>query len=263
MDQPPHIPETTSPAAGAPTTSLAARLFNVFATPADVFDEVKAAPSSTANWLVPALILILVGWLGAGLIFSQDSIRNQLSEVTEKAIEKQVEKGKLTKQQAESAQQVAEKTAVIGGIIGAGIVPVFVAFGTVFFGGLIVWLAGNKGLQGSFTYMKGVEVAGLASMVGVLGEIVRILLVVGLGNLFASPSLALLMKDVDPQSTMFGVLSVFNLFLFWELGVRSLGLARLTGASFGKAVAWVFGVWAAITGLLMGIGFAMRAAFGS
>ena len=37
--------------------SLAARLLNVFATPGDVFDDVKVAPASTANWLVPALLL--------------------------------------------------------------------------------------------------------------------------------------------------------------------------------------------------------------
>jgi hypothetical protein len=242
--------------------SLAARLFNVFAVPGEVFDDVKTSRPSTANWLVPTLTFILVSWIGAWVIFSQDSIKAQLSDITEKAFAKQVEKGKLSKQQAENAQRTAEKMAVVVAAIGAVTVPLFVAFGTAFWGGLIVWLAGNKGLKSNFTYMKGVEVAGLANMIGALGEVVRILLVVVLGNLYAAPGLVLLAKNVDPQSPIFMILSVFNLILFWELGVRSVGLARLSGASFGKAAVWVFGIWAAITGLFVGIGLAVRAAFG-
>ncbi len=72
--------------------SLAARLFNVFATPGDVFHEVKDARPSTMNWLLPALILIVVSWAASWVIFSQPSINHQLSEMTEKAIQKQVER---------------------------------------------------------------------------------------------------------------------------------------------------------------------------
>ena len=110
--------------------------------------------------------------------------------------------------------------------------------------------------------MKAVEVSGLACMIAALGEIVRVLLVVVLGSVFAAPSLALLLKEPDPQSGTYAILSLFNLFLLWELGVRSVGLARLSGASFGKAAAWVFGFWAGVTGLLIGIGQGLRMAFG-
>jgi hypothetical protein len=36
----------------------------------------------------------------------------------------------------------------------------------------------------------------------------------------------------------------------------------LSGASVGKAAVWVFGIWAAYTGVLIGLGAAVRAAFG-
>ena len=235
---------------------------NVIAAPGEVFDEVRTSPPSAANWLAPTLTLLLVSWIGAWAIFSQDSIKAQLKDITAKALEKQVEKGKISQQQAEKAQPTAEKMAVTFGIVGAVTIPLFVAFGTAFVGGLVVWLAGNKALNGSFSYMKGVEVAGLACTIGILGEALRILLVLVLGNIYAAPSLALLVRDVDPQSPTFMILSLFNLMLFWELGVRSLGLARLTGASFGKAAIWVFGIWAAISGLFVGFGLGMRAAFG-
>ena len=49
---------------------------------------------------------------------------------------------------------------------------------------------------------------------------------------------------------------------FWLLAVRSVGLARLTGASVAKAAVWVFGIWIVLTGIMIGFGAAMRAAFG-
>ena len=117
MQEPP--PEAPPP----PTMSLGGRLFNVFATPGDVFQEVKTASNSTANWLVPALILILVSWVAAAVIFSQDSIKHQLSEITDQAIQKQVEKSHMSEQQAEQARAMGEKWAGISAKIGAALVP--------------------------------------------------------------------------------------------------------------------------------------------
>ena len=50
--------------------------------------------------------------------------------------------------------------------------------------------------------MKAVEVAGLSNMILALSVIVKTLLVLIAGNLFASPSLALLVKDFDPQNSV-------------------------------------------------------------
>ncbi len=91
-----------------PPSSLFGRMANVFAAPGDVFQEVKASPPCAANWLVPAVVLVLVGWLGAWLVFSQDSVKQQLNDITSKAIEKQIEKGKIPKEQAEAARQAGE-----------------------------------------------------------------------------------------------------------------------------------------------------------
>lgn len=236
-------------------------MLNVFATPGDVFQEVKTANVSTANWLAPALILIAVSWVAAWLIFSQESIRHQLAEVTEQAIQKQVERGHMSEQQAEQAQAMGEKWAGISSRIGAGLVPVVTGFGGPFVWGLFVWLVGAKVLKGNFPYMKAVEVVGLGNMVNVLEMIVRTLLIVGLGNLYASPSLVLLVKQFDPQNTAHSLLALVNVMTFWLLAVRAIGLARLSGASFAKAAAWVFGIWAAYTGLFLGLGLLAKAAF--
>jgi hypothetical protein len=262
MNPPSPVPETMPTGSDATPLSLPARLFNVFAAPGEVFDSVKPAAVAHANWLVPALIIMVVSCLGAWLIFSQPAINQQLSEITDKAIDKQVEKGKLSPKQAEAAKETTAKFAGIGAKVGAVYSAVFPSFITPFWWGLILWLVGTKVLKGSFGYMKAVEVAGLAGMITALEAIVRSLLIVGLGSLYASPSLVLLVKDFDPQNPVHSLLAAFNLMTFWLLGVRAIGLARLSGASFGRAAAWVFGLWAAFMGLMLGLGFALRAAFG-
>jgi hypothetical protein len=261
MEQPLPIPESPSEASPPTGMSLGARLMNVFATPAEVFDSVKTAPDSAANWVVPALILILVSWVGSALIFSQDSIKHQISDITEQAIQKQIEKSHMSEQQAEQARTMGEKWAGISSRIGAAVIPVFAGFCTPFIWGLFIWLVGDKVLKGGFSYMKAVEVVGLGNMVVVLDAIIKTLLIVGLGNLYASPSLVLLIKNFDPQNTGHSLLALVNLMTFWVLAVRAVGLARLSGASFGKAAAWVFGIWAAYTGFFIGLGLLLKMVF--
>ncbi len=256
MEQPPPILESQSPPSKA--TSVAARLLNVFAIPGEVFDEVKAGANSTANWLAPALMLILVSWVGGWLILSQPAIQQQMSELTDKAIQKQVEKGKLTKDQAELARKSGEISARVGAVAA----PVVAAFATPFCWGLILWLVGTKVLPGNFPYIKAVEVAGLANTILVLEAVVRTLLVVGLGNPFASPSPVLLVREFDPQKTAHSLLALVNLMTFWLLAVRSVGLARLSGVPFPRAGAWVFGIWAGYMVFILMVGQVIRAVFG-
>ena len=241
--------------------SLGGRLLNVFATPGDVFQEVRSAKDSAANWLAPAVILIVVSWVASVLIFSQDSIMHQFSEIVDQGIQKQVQSGHLTEQQAEQGRAVGEKWSIIAAKIGAGIIPVLGGFGTPFVWGLFLWLVGAKVLKGDFPYMKAVEVVGLGNMIGVLETIVKTLLIVGLGDLYAAPSLALLVKGFDPQNMVHALLAIVNVMTFWVLIVRAIGLARLSGASFAKAALWVFGIWAAYTGFFFALGQASKLFF--
>jgi len=260
MDQPPALePQLVTPPP-APST-LAARLMNVLVAPGDVFDEIKMLPASMANWLVPAALFIVVGWVGAGLVFSQPALQHQMNEVAEKNIDKQIQKQHLSHDQAEQARQRGMQFAGLFSKAGAVAAPVFAGILTPIWWGLIIWLIGGKVFKGNFPFLKGVEVAGLANMVGVLGAILKILLILVTGNLFATPSLALLVKDFDPQNPLHGLLGVINVMTFWFLGVGAVAVARLSGASFAKAAAWTFGIWAAYTGLMVGAGFALQAIF--
>jgi hypothetical protein len=257
QESPPPL-ESQSASTGPPSTSLPGRLVNIYAAPGDVFDEVKSAPASVANWLVPAVLLMAVSWVGAWLIFSQPAIQHQLTEVSDKAIQKALEKQKLSKEQKETNREAAAKLAGLGTKIMAVAGPVLAGILIPVWWGLLVWLVGTKAFKVQFPFMKAIEVAGLANMINVLGAVVKSLLILVTGNAFAAPSLALLIKDFDPQNPAHGALSVVNVMTFWFLSIVAIGLARLGNASFGKAAAWVFGIWAFYRGLFIGIGFAMQ-----
>src|SRR2546423_7402410 len=215
-------PPEPAPAPAAPM-SLAARLLNVVAAPGEAFDDIKHKPVNHANWAVPATLIVIIGWFGALLIFSQDNIKQQLKEVSHKAIQKQFEKQHMSQEQMDKAMDTAEKYGSIGQIAGAFFVPIFAGFLGPIIWGAIFWVIGSKILRGGFPFMKAVEAVGLANMIGVLDGIVKTLLVVAMGNIFVSPSLMLLVKDWNPENHLHQLLGYVNVMTLWLLAVRAIG----------------------------------------
>jgi hypothetical protein len=119
-----------------------------------------------------------------------------------------------------------------------------------------VWLIGTRLFKGTYTYAKAIEATGLAGMINVLGGIIAMLLTVITGNMLVSLGPALLISDFDPANKTHLSLSAFNLMTLWYLAVLALAVARLSGASFAKSAAWLFGVWAVVRfgWILLGVG---------
>jgi len=235
----PPIPEAPVPPPRPPPMSFAARLLNVFATPGEVFEDVKAAPHSVANWLVPAFLLGVVSVLFAVIIFSQPVIKQQTREQWGKMLEAQVSSGHMTREKANETLDAFEKMLLPIGIV-SGVVSSPVR---LLWWALVLWLLGRWILKVRFSFVKALEVAGLAAMIVVLGVVVTLLLTVNLANFFATPSLALLVKDFDAARKSHLMLGAANVFSIWLVGVMSAGLARLAGVPFLRAAWVVFGFW--------------------
>ena len=253
-------PPEPAPAPAAPMC-LAARLLNVFAAPSEAFDDIKHKPVNHANWAVPATLIVIIGWFGALLIFSQDNIKQQLKEVSHKAIQKQFEKQHMSQEQMDKAMDTAEKYAGISQMVGAFFLPIFAGFLTPVVWGLIFWVIGAKILGGGFEYMKAVEAVGLGNMIGVLGALVKTLLIVAMGNIFAAPTPMLLVKDWNPENHLHALLGYINILTFWVLAVRAIGISKLSNVSFMRAGLWVFGIWIGYSALFFGFGLAMQQVF--
>jgi len=212
---------------------------NVFAVPGEVFAEVKAAPSSVANWVVPAVLFAIVGTISAMVIFSQPNIIQQIREQQAKVMDQQVKAGKMSQTDADKALEIMEKFTgpTMMKLIGA-VGSVVVSFGRVAWWGLVLWLMSRWLLKAEIGFVKGLEIAGLATMISVLGSIVSVLLIVNIGKLGATPSLALAVSDFDATRKSHLFLGAANVFSFWYVGVVAVGLGKLSGVPFLRA-AWV------------------------
>lgn len=232
-------------------TSLWGRLFNVFAAPGEVFEELKGRPASHANWLVPAVLGCLMGLFFVGVILSQPDLFSEIIGAQEAGMEKQVAAGNMTEQQAADALEMVRGVTRI-------MMPIMAVVGTFFsmiFFALLVWLLAAKILKGDVSFMKALEVVGLSWMIGILGGLVTLCLVLIKGTMAAGPSAAFFLETFDPASSMHQLMATANIFTVWHLAILSTGVSKVTGRSFGLAAGWIFGAW-----LIVGGGWAVISA---
>jgi mannitol-specific phosphotransferase system IIBC component len=239
MEQPPPISELQSATPQPPPMSLPARLLNVLAGPGEVFDGIKASLPAASNWLVPVLLFALVGAISCFVMFSQPAIVQQIHEQQSKKMDEMVKAGKMSREQADQATAVAEKfTGPTMLMIFGSVMVTLISFVRVLWWALLLWLVG-KVLKTPLGYVKSLEIFGLASMITVLGAVVGILLAMLLGRMIATPSLVLLVKDFDITRKTHLLLGTVNIFYFWQVGVLSVGVAKVTGVPFIRALLFV------------------------
>ena len=242
-------PEITPPASAPPpviSTSLASRLFNIIATPGEVFDEVRTSAASAGNWVVPVFLSILAGIAFSLVVFSQPAIVQQIHDAQDQKLDQLVKEGKMPQEKADQAKAAMEKftgptVLAISGVVGS----VVASFVRIFWWAFILWLGGRLMLRVRVPYMKAVEVTGLTMMITVLGAVVALLMVVSFGKLSATPSLGVMVDHFDFSNRSHLALGAVNLFTLWFVAVISLGLARLSQDSAGKAAIWIFGYFVA------------------
>jgi Yip1 domain len=239
MDQ---LSPSAPPAATPPgvESSLLSRLLNVFVSPGEVFDEVKASPGKSSNWVVPLVLSILVGMVGAYIMFSQPRVLQSVKDGMDAQFEKSIKAGAMKRQDADRIEEMTLKIMKYGAPAGAIFANVIALFLTA----AVVFLVGRFAFKAPVNFMPVLEVTGLSNMVNLLGAIVMVLLVVIYGGLGMTPGPILLVGHFDPQSKLHLILSNLNIIALWYVAVLGLGLSRLTGTSWLKSTLWTFCLWA-------------------
>jgi hypothetical protein len=193
---------------------------------------------------VPTVLFAIISALSAIVIFSQPQIVQQLKEQQEKAMDKQVQAGKMTRAQADQAQAIAEK------FMGPGMMKIFGVVGAVIMSavrlcwwGFALTLLARWFLNAAIPYGKALELVGLATMITILGAIVTVLLTINMQRLFATPSLGLVVPNFDATRKSHLMLGAANVFFIWQAVVTGIGLAKVTAAPVPRAVFVVFAFW--------------------
>lgn len=237
--------------------SFTDKIMNVFSAPGELFENVAKAEKRNSNWSVPLVVAMIVSIVFILVAFSQAPIQDQMREQTEKTIQKQVASGKLTQEQADMAlsknpAQPGSPLFMIFGSIAAAAAVALMLFGFA----LAFWLMGKWVFKSTAPYGKVLEVVGLSMYISILMSIVTLLLVVAMGSLYASPSLAIALPNFDPSNKIDKLLASINAGTFWFLAVISVGLGKVFAVPTMKALVGVGVLWALWTAGTVLIGFA-------
>ena len=211
---------TSKPMTDSKPSSVGSKMLNVLVAPAEVFDEVLAAPYQTANWRLPTLLVSLAA------IVLVIAIGQPAAEA--------------------NASVMADRNSYLGAWpLLTGLIVGGIAFGGTFWTAASLWLISRWFLRVRLPYLKTVEVVGLSGTILLLGTVVTGLLIGVTGDIHCRPSPGLLFKQVGPGKG-FQLLETFNFFELWSATVLAIGLSRLSAVSFKEAAFWVYGFWVAV-----------------
>jgi hypothetical protein len=239
-DPMPPSPEIVPPEA----SSLTDRLAGVITAPGEVFEEIKNVPDRSANWVVPMILASLATIVYVMVAFSQPDILRGMQEQRENALHKQIAAGKITQAQADQFSAMTERFTTPGvlKLFGGGAALLSSAAG-LFLMSLGIWLALKYGAGARLSYMKVVEICGLALVIDVPQKILRMWLVLWKHNLLATASPTLFLANPSPTNITHVILSMFDVVDFWWLAVLSLGVSKVAVVRYRTAALIVFGGW--------------------
>lgn len=230
---------------------ITSRMLDVIAAPADAFDGLKSAESRISFWLIPVLISALIGMVCSYLLLSQEwslqQIRDQQHKAMQKKFDKMIAEGKMTREAADQSMEAAEKFTggfvKIMGLVG----PWVFSLALVLWYAFLAWLLGSKILKGKFGYGKALEIAGIALTIAIVEGIVRSLLCFAMGNIQATPSPALFIKEIDPTSRIPGLMGLPNPFTFWHMAILAVGISKVGSIPWARVFTWLFITWLVIS----------------
>jgi hypothetical protein len=237
------------------TMSLGNRMLSIYATPGEVFDQVRSSPPCAGNWLLPTLVLLLAMAAAVWIRFAKPAVILQIREQSARQVQKMVQAGKLTADQADAADERTQRLLTpnflrITGILAGG---VFTVAG-LFLYALVLWLLGTRLFSAAIEYGKTLEITALAGMIQVLNVLVTSLLVAAKGNGMVTPGPAFFVEELDLHNPLHTVLTGLNVLTLWHVAVLALGLARLGRIAWWKTAACLYSIWFGVSALFFGLG---------
>ena len=243
MDQ-----QQPSAAAQVPITSLMTRATNVLASPNELFTELRDAPVQTTSWLIPFIILILLGIVSTYSVYTNTTLRQQVYDMQEQGYRKAIADGKMTQEQADQMTERMENSGpVMFMIFGSGF-QIIAMSAMLFLGTLVYWLAAKIIMKFPGPYSKVLELFGVALWIGILGTVITLILINLLNSLVATPGAGLLLiGSFDPTNKAHKLIAALNVFTLWQTGIIGYGLSKICGKPTGQGLGISYGLWAVWT----------------
>jgi hypothetical protein len=244
---------TTAPAEPVQPMSFAEKMAGIFASPGEVYENVRLTPKTSSNWVVPLILFIIIVLACQYLMLSNPSLGHQFTAGQRDAIDAMVREGRITQEQADRQMEMMSPGSPIM-MIGILVSTPIMTFLILFLFAFVYWLVGKFAMKATEPYMKVVEVVGLAFYIAAVGKIVATALAFLMDSVHASPSLALLISEFDVKNKLHLALSQINIFTIWNLIVTGIGLSSIFMRDLPKVLVLVFALWVLLTGVLILLG---------
>lgn len=235
--------EISTPETEASPSSFMTRAANVFSSPGTLFEEVKAFPTRNSSWIIPLLITgVFTMFLTFG-IFSNPVLVQQIRETQATQMDKAVEEGKMTREQADKAAEFMGSDSLF--MMAFGVVSAAAIAAISFFVvPLMLWLAVKAAFSYQGGYGKMLEVFGLSSLIGALGILASLILITVFDSLHATPGGGLLLLDsFDRENIAHNFLSSVNVFTLWQVAVVGIGMGKISEKPMEAGMGLAFALW--------------------
>ena len=244
------------PAQQTPTaadTSFSSTLTNIFASPSEAFASLVGQPVKHSRWVIPMIITIALVVGTVSLMFTNETFSQQIQDAQVVSMDKAVEDGRMTREQADMAMERMEGGGgsmfiIFGSIFGSIFVALYYVVGALF-----LWLGAKFVLKSSEPYGRHLEVYGLASWIGVIGGVITVVMMLAMNSIYATPSAALAFYDsFDPANDTHRWLRALDVFGAWQAVVAGFGISKLAGkdSTMGIVVAvvlWLIWIAASVS----------------
>ncbi len=254
------LPQEEQP--GEKELSHTDKLVGVFAEPKIMYEKTSHFPPRTVDWIVPLLVLIILSIISSYIVMSNPEIaynikHEQLAKM-EKSFQEMVDKGQITKEQAqEQMNKIEERMSGGTNIVQTSVFLIIKVFLFFFIVTGIYFIAARFIFKGDGNYASAMVANGLTAYIDIIQVIVATILTIITGRLVMDTSVAAFM-NID-KSTFAGFwLGKLDVITIWSLAIVSIGLAKMFKSErMGKYFIFIFGLWIIWGLLIFGLGQAV------
>jgi hypothetical protein len=240
-------------------SSFFTRLTNVFASPGELYSEVALAPVQTTSWLLPYLFSVVLTVFSVIVVTNNPALKQEIIEQQQQEMQVNVEKGRMTQEQAEQYMEGMESAGPAIFIVFGSIFGIVTLTATFYGVSAVLWLAAKSIFKTTVGYKKLLEVYGLSALIGILGSIITILMMIindtmktGLGGILVVGT------EFDRHNFIHNLLASLNLPTIWQVAVLGIGLSKVSNKPTSTGMGVMFGLWGIWTLISSAMGWGFR-----
>ena len=216
------------------------KIAGIFTEPAKTFETTAKFPLRTVDWVLPIILLLILSVISQFIIFKNPEISYQMQQKQREAVQKMVEQGKITQEQADKQAQFMTGSAMA--IIRTASTLIF---GFIFYLLItgIYFLFCKYALKGDGNYVSALVANGLTAYIAMIQIILATAASIIMGKYLQDVSVTSLI-GMDKSSIGGWLLSFIDVITIWSFIVLSIGLAKMfKSKTTGKYFILIFGLW--------------------